>query len=98
VKVRATGDLRAHPLEVVGHRPALPAIPKSVVDTPPWQVACRLRLRRAGGVQGSRAGGQCAKDRATARDKKINLSSPLLLFKCVPSRFPSQPFHIELGR
>ncbi len=25
VKVRATGDLRAHPLEVVGHRPALPA-------------------------------------------------------------------------
>jgi hypothetical protein len=28
VKVRATGDLRAHPPEVVGHRPALPAFPR----------------------------------------------------------------------
>jgi hypothetical protein len=35
---------------------------------------------QAGG-RGSRshAGGQCAKDRATARDKKINLSSPWLV-------------------
>jgi hypothetical protein len=40
VKVRATGDLRAHPHEVVGHRPALPAYPRLVTDTPPWQVAC----------------------------------------------------------
>ena len=40
VKVRATGDLRAHPLEVVGHRPALPACRRLVTDTPPWQVTC----------------------------------------------------------
>ena len=40
VKVRATGDLRAHPHEVVGHRPALPACRRLVTDTPPWQVAC----------------------------------------------------------
>ena len=54
-----------------------PSIPRSVDRRPPWQVqgqvACRLRLRRAG-VQGTHAGGQCAKDRAPARGgKKINL-------------------------
>ena len=78
MKVRATGDLRAHPPEVVGHRLAHPAIPRSVDRRPPWQVACRLRLRRAGG-QGTRAGGRCAKDRAPARGKKLNLIIAALL-------------------
>jgi hypothetical protein len=55
VKVRATGDLRAHPPEVVGHRLAHPAIPRSVDRRPPWQVACRLRLRRAGARDRTRA-------------------------------------------
>jgi len=47
-----------------------PLIPRSVDSRPPLQVACRLRLRRAGarerrraGAQGTPAGGQCANDR-----------------------------------
>ena len=51
-----------------------PSIPRSVDSRPPWQVACRLRLRRDRGAreraQGARAGGQCAKDRATAPMEK----------------------------
>ena len=42
------------PLLRSGAQPALPAIPKSVDRRPPWQVACRLRLRREGG-QGTRS-------------------------------------------
>ncbi len=49
-----------------------PLIPRSVDSRPPWQVACRLRLRRAGG-QGTHAGGQCARDRTPARGKNLNL-------------------------
>jgi hypothetical protein len=46
-------------------------IPRSVDSRPPRQVACRHRKGQGGGA---RAGGQCAKDRATAhRGKKINL-------------------------
>jgi hypothetical protein len=40
VKVRATGDLRAHPHEVVGHRPALPACRRLVPFIQPFHSQC----------------------------------------------------------
>ena len=44
VRVRATGSLRAHPLEVVGHSRRSPRSPEISVDRrPPWQVARHQR-------------------------------------------------------
>ncbi len=71
VKVRATGDLRAHP-RGVGHRPALPAYPRLVTDTPPWQVACRLRLGRAG-LRGRAQAGSVRRIARRLRGKNVNL-------------------------
>jgi hypothetical protein len=71
VKVRATGDLRAHP-RGVGHRPALPAYPRLVTDTPPWQVACRLRLGRAG-LRGRAQAGSVPRIARRLRGKNVNL-------------------------
>ncbi len=72
VNVRATGDLRAHP-RGVGHRPALPAYPRLVTDTPLWQVACRLRLGRAGLRGRAQAGSVPRIARRLIEGKKINL-------------------------
>ena len=65
------------PLLRSGAQPALPAIPKSVDRRPPWQVACTMltQAQAGGGVRErvrARAGGRCAKDRATARGGKKN--------------------------
>ena len=74
VKVRATGDLRAHPLEVVGHRPALPACRRLVTYRYP-SVASGMLTQAQWAWERGRAprGGQCAKECATARGEKINL-------------------------